>query len=119
MADQPLNPSESRATRRLTLAYIVAPLTTVPVLIALSILATTDRIPFRDFIAAVEYPLFFYSFFGLPIAYLVEFLVVVAVRVAGRNPASLRERWVVLSATTGGAIGPAVVFAFDGFTNAR
>ena len=89
---------------RLVLAYAVAPLTTSPVLTAVGAIYAARDMAWSAILEGIEYPLFFFSIFGIPLAYLIEFLLVVLVQAVGLRPATIGRRWIVALGVCAGAV---------------
>lgn len=89
----------------LGLAYVLAPLATVPVLTLISTVHAARSLTWPELISGAGLASYWFAVIGLPVAYLVELLIVVAVRLVGGDPRRVPAlRAVLLCALVGGVV---------------
>lgn len=101
---------------RVVAASIIAPLVTVPVLLAVSLVVGHSEFDsVAEGLRGTLHAGFFFAFFGLPVAYAVEGTLMVCTILVGGAPTKTSPRRVMLTATIAGAV--TMFFLWIGFFN--
>ncbi|MCE9601135.1 MAG: hypothetical protein K8S21_02840 [Gemmatimonadetes bacterium] len=97
--------AERASPSRLGVAYLLAPLVTVPVLTLISSVHAAQSLTWAELISGAGLASYWFAVIGLPVAYLVELLIVVAVRLSGGDPRRVPPlRAVLTCALVGGLV---------------
>jgi hypothetical protein len=98
-------PVERASTARLGLAYLLAPLVTVPVLTIISSVHAARSLAWPELISGAGLASYWFAVIGLPVAYAVELLIVLSVRLARGDPRRVPPlRAILVCAVVGGSV---------------